>query len=84
MTEEQKKWIYEIEKEIQGFSGGSNIKVYASISIVRVQHTKNNECYRLLSVHEKDSRELIRRRMISAFDEIWEERKRDYGTEQEQ
>ena len=70
MTEEQRKLILDIEKEIQSLPGGEDMIVFMSISIVRIQNTKINECYRMATFEPFNTEEQIRSVMMAQFENM--------------
>ena len=70
MTEQQKTCVFEVEKEIQNNFGGKDFRVYASTSIVRIQYTKIDKYYRMLSIGDDYSNEKIRMKMLDLYEEL--------------
>ena len=77
MTEQQKKYVFQIADEIQQDKNGKNIKVFTSATIVRIQDTKNNANYRLVVICKDDTKKTIRTKMFSLFTEMTKGRKHE-------
>ena len=70
MTEEQRKLILDIEREIQSLPGGEDMEIFMSVSIVRIQHTKINPCYRMATFEPFNMEEQIRSVMMAQFENM--------------
>lgn len=73
MTQKQKEYVFDIEKELRKLEGGTDIKVYASIDLVRIQHTKIEKAYRMFCMDKSYTKRKIRETMVKLFDEIKKE-----------
>ena len=67
MTEDQKNWIRETQRRIMQEPAGINYKIYISITIARIQHTKINNQYRMMSIENHTTKEQIIGTMMKAF-----------------
>lgn len=87
MTDRQRELILDLEKEIQSLSGGESIKIYMTLSLVRIQHTKINTCYRMATFEPFNTDEQIRTILMAQFMDIRRElldgKENDHGGIQE-
>lgn len=70
MTKEQRDFVFEVEKEIRQEKEGTNFRVYASISIVRIQYLLEDKHFRMMVIKDNDTKSEIRRIMLKLFKEL--------------
>lgn len=73
MTELQRRYVRDIEQEIQSKPGGKDYKVYTLISIIRIQNVRINKLYRLWIPTRSAGKKQIRTMMMSLFQEMKKE-----------
>jgi len=76
MTKEQKEYVLQIADEIRRTDAGSHFKVFASMTIVRIQDTKNNANYRMTVICKTDTEVSIRIKMLNLFRVMIKEKSR--------
>ena len=76
MTSEQKEYVFQIADEIRRTEAGSRYKVFASMTIIRIQDTWDESNYRMLCVCENDTKLTLRRKMMGLVMEMTEEKKK--------
>ena len=74
MTDEQRDKAYEVGREINGMPGGKDIRVYVSISIIRLQDEENRMIYRLFTPDRHSTSEDVRQKMLELFEEMRKEK----------
>ena len=70
MTEEQRKEIFRIGDRIKSTPKGRNIAIYASREIVRVQHTKKERFYKMMTPTEDQDAASLGRQIRKMATEI--------------
>ena len=69
MTEEQRKYVFEVADEIKRYHG-KHYEVFASKSIVRIEDSRDRKNYRMMTVLDGSSKQRIRDDMINLVDQL--------------